>query len=406
MSTAKADPAPRVLSGADVLVKSLVDHGVDVLFAYPGGCSMPMHQALTRFGDSIRTILPRHEQGGAFAAQGYARSTGKVGVVMATSGPGATNLVTAIADAKLDSIPLLCITGQVPTSVIGSDAFQETPMVEVCRGITKHHYLVTKVSDLPRIMKEAFHVCQSGRPGPVIVDMPKDIQLDDLSELEMDPTMDLPGYDASLPIVQDEVIRQIAAAIKQSRRPVVYAGGGIISAEASGELNQFLAKTGIPVTTTVMGIGAVPPEHELSMDWLGMHGAAYANYVVRDCDLLIALGVRFDDRVTGKVEAFAKDARIIHVDIDDSELNKNKKAHIPVRGDVKEVLKDLNQIVEAPEIAEWQSHCKDLKAKHPLKYDQNFDGILQQHAIQTLSDITADMNTYVSVGVGQHQMWA
>ena len=300
MSTAKADPAPRVLSGADVLVKSLVDHGVDVLFAYPGGCSMPMHQALTRFGDSIRTILPRHEQGGAFAAQGYARSTGKVGVVMATSGPGATNLVTAIADAKLDSIPLLCITGQVPTSVIGSDAFQETPMVEVCRGITKHHYLVTKVSDLPRIMKEAFHVCQSGRPGPVIVDMPKDIQLDDLSELEMDPTMDLPGYDASLPIVQDEVIRQIAAAIKQSRRPVVYAGGGIISAEASGELNQFLAKTGIPVTTTVMGIGAVPPEHELSMDWLGMHGAAYANYVVRDCDLLIALGVRFDDRVTGK----------------------------------------------------------------------------------------------------------
>lgn len=406
MSTAKADSAPRVMSGADILVKSLVDHGVDVLFAYPGGCSMPMHQALTRFGDSIRTILPRHEQGGAFAAQGYARSTGKVGVVMATSGPGATNLVTAIADAKLDSIPLLCITGQVPTSVIGSDAFQETPMVEVCRGITKHHYLVTKVSDLPRIMKEAFHVCQSGRPGPVIVDMPKDIQLDDLSELEMDPPMDLPGYDASLPIVQDEVIRQIAAAIKQSRRPVVYAGGGIISAEASGELNQFLAKTGIPVTTTVMGIGAVPPEHELSMDWLGMHGAAYANYVVRDCDLLIALGVRFDDRVTGKVEAFAKDARIIHVDIDDSELNKNKKAHIPVRGDVKEVLKDLNQIVEAPEIAEWQSHCKDLKAKHPLKYDQNFDGILQQHAIQTLSDITADMNTYVSVGVGQHQMWA
>ena len=213
---------------------------------------------------------PRHEQGGAFAAQGYARSTGKVGVVMATSGPGATNLVTAIADAKLDSIPMLCITGQVPTAAIGSDAFQETPMVEVCRGITKHHYLVTKVSDLPRIMKEAFHVCQSGRPGPVIVDMPKDIQLDDLSELEMDPTMELPGYDASMPIVQDGVIGEMAAAIKQAKRPVVYAGGGIISAEASSELNQFLAKTGIPVTTTVMGIGAVPPEHEHSLDWLGM----------------------------------------------------------------------------------------------------------------------------------------
>ena len=406
MSNAKVDSAPRVMSGADVLVKSLVDHGVDVLFAYPGGCSMPMHQALTRFGDSIRTILPPHEQGGAFAAQGYARSTGKVGVVMATSGPGATNLVTAIADAKLDSIPMLCITGQVPTAAIGSDAFQETPMVEVCRGITKHHYLVTKVSDLPRIMKEAFHVCQSGRPGPVIVDMPKDIQLDDLSELEMDPTMELPGYDASMPIVQDGVIGEMAAAIKQAKRPVVYAGGGIISAEASSELNQFLAKTGIPVTTTVMGIGAVPPEHEHSLDWLGMHGAAYANYAVRDCDLLIALGVRFDDRVTGKVEAFAKDAKIIHVDIDDSELNKNKKAHIPVRGDVKDVLRELNKIVEAPAISDWQAHCKDLKAKYPLKYDQGFDGILQQHAIQTLSDITADMDTYVSVGVGQHQMWA
>lgn len=249
MSNAKADTAPRVMSGADILVKSLVDHGVEVLFAYPGGCSMPMHQALTRFGDSIRTILPRHEQGGAFAAQGYSRSTGKVGVVMATSGPGATNLVTAIADAKLDSIPMLCITGQVPTQAIGSDAFQETPMVEVCRGITKHHYLVTKVSDLPRIMKEAFHVCQSGRPGPVIVDMPKDIQLDDLADLDMDPPMALPGYDASLPIIKDDVIGQIASAIKQARRPVVYAGGGIISAEASNELNQFLAKTGIPVTT-------------------------------------------------------------------------------------------------------------------------------------------------------------
>ncbi len=406
MSTAKAPPQSRLMTGADILVKSLVDHGVDVLFAYPGGCSMPMHQALTRFGQSIRTILPRHEQGGAFAAQGYARSTGKVGVVMATSGPGATNLVTAIADAKLDSIPILCITGQVPTKAIGSDAFQETPMVEVCRGITKHHYLVTKISDLPRIMKEAFHVCQSGRPGPVLVDMPKDVQLDDLSDLDMDPPMELPGYDASLPSVPSETIRQIAAAIKLAHRPMIYAGGGIVSAEASEELRHFLAKTGIPVTTTIMGIGAVPPEHEQSMDWLGMHGAAYANYAVRDCDLLIALGVRFDDRVTGHVESFAKYAKIVHVDIDASELNKNKTAHIPVRGDVKQVLNELNKIVQKPDIAEWTTHCKELKAKYPLKYDEGFDGILQQHAIKTLSDLTADIDTYITVGVGQHQMWA
>lgn len=404
MSTAKATES-RMTTGADILVKSLVDHGVEVLFAYPGGCSMPLHQALTRFGDTLRTILPRHEQGGAFAAQGYARSTGKVGVVMATSGPGATNLVTAIADAKLDSIPMICITGQVPTGAIGTDAFQETPMIEICRGITKHHYLVTDIADLPRVMKEAFHIATSGRPGPVLIDMPKDIQMGTL-EVDMDPPMDLPGYEPTAPVVQNETIRQIAAAIKLARRPVIYAGGGIISGSASEELREFIEKTGIPTVTTVMGIGAVTPEDENSLDWLGMHGAAYANYAVRDCDLLIGLGVRFDDRVTGKVEAFAKDAKIIHVDIDASELNKNKTAHIPVRGDVKQVLTELNKIVQKPNIDEWRKHTRDLKVKYPLKYDTEFDGILQQHAIKTLSDITAEMDTYVSVGVGQHQMWA
>jgi acetolactate synthase-1/2/3 large subunit len=255
-------------------------------------------------------------------------------------------------------------------------------------------------------MKEAFHVAQSGRPGPVLVDMPKDIQLGDLSNIEMDPPMDLPGYDARTPAVPSETIRQIAAAIKHSRRPMIYAGGGIISGEASEELKLFVAKTGIPVTTTVMGIGAIPPELEHSMDWLGMHGAAYANYAVRDCDLLIALGVRFDDRVTGKVEAFAKDAKIIHVDVDGSELNKNKTAHIPVRGDVKQVLTELNKVVQPPDITDWQKHCEELKAKYPMKYDENFDGILQQHAIKTLSDITSELDTYITVGVGQHQMWA
>ncbi len=408
MSTAKAASSTtdsRLMSGADILVKSLVDHGVEVLFAYPGGCSMPMHQALTRFGDSIRTILPRHEQGGGFAAQGYARSTGKVGVVMATSGPGATNLVTAIADAKLDSVPIVCITGQVPTKAIGSDAFQETPMVEVCRGITKHHYLVTDIADLPRIMKEAFHVAASGRPGPVLVDMPKDVQLNNL-EIDMDPAMDLPGYNPAAPVVPGETIRQIAAAIKLARRPIIYAGGGIVLGDASEELRELARKTGIPTTTTVMGLGAYPADADHSLDMLGMHGSAYANYAVRDCDLLISLGVRFDDRVTGKVEAFAKGAKIIHVDIDASELNKNKQAHIPVRGDVKQVLTALNRIVQKPDIEEWQQHCAELKTQYPFRYDEKFDGILQQHAIKTLSDITADMDTYITVGVGQHQMWA
>lgn len=407
MSTTKAASDKQQMTGADILVKSLVDHGVEVLFAYPGGCSMPMHQALTRYGDSLRTILPRHEQGGAFAAQGYARSTGRVGVVMATSGPGATNLVTAIADAKLDSIPLVCITGQVPTAAIGSDAFQETPMVEVCRGITKHHYLVTDIADLPRIMKEAFYIASTGRPGPVLVDMPKDIQLDTMTVDWDSVEMDLPGYAPIPPEVPSEKIKQIAAAIKRSRRPIIYAGGGIIIGGASEDLRKLAHKTGIPVTTTVMGLGAFSGDDPQSMDMLGMHGSAYANYAVRDCDLLIALGVRFDDRVTGKVTEFAKDAKIIHVDIDSSELNKIKEAHIPVCGDVKHVLGELNKVVEVPDdISEWVEHCRALKAKYPFRYDESFEGILQQHAIRELCEMTRDRETHITVGVGQHQMWA
>lgn len=406
MATAETKRATEVMTGADILVKSLVDHGVDVVFAYPGGCSMPMHQALTRYGQILRTILPRHEQGGGFAAQGIARSTGKPAVVMATSGPGATNLVTAIADAKLDSIPLIAITGQVPTGVIGTDAFQETPMVEVCRSITKHHYLVTRVEDVARVMKEAFHIATTGRPGPVLVDMPKDVQLDKCS-VDWEVPMDLPGYKVKTPTAHPEQIRQIAAAIKHSRRPIIYCGGGVIAAEASEDLRSLIKKTGIPTTMTVMGLGLYPNDGPLSLDMLGMHGSAYANYAVKDCDLLIALGVRFDDRVTGKLEAFAKNAKIIHVDIDASEINKNKVAHIPVCSDVKFALQELNKIVEAPEdISEWVAHCQDLKSKFPFHYDESFDGILQQHAIRELSNLTQERDTYITVGVGQHQMWA
>ncbi|PQO41817.1 acetolactate synthase, large subunit, biosynthetic type [Blastopirellula marina] len=392
--------------GADIMIESLVRHGVEVLFAYPGGCSMPLHQALTRYKDKIRTILPRHEQGGCFAAQGVARSTGKVGAAMATSGPGATNLVTAIADAKLDSIPLIAISAQVPRAVIGSDAFQETPIVEVCRGITKHHYLVTDIKDLCRIMKEAFHIATTGRPGPVLIDIPKDVQLEQTVP-DWDCEMNLPGYNISSRVAKPEQIRQVAAAIKRAKRPIIYAGGGIITSEASEELRELIKKTGIPTTMTVMGLGVFPNSDPLSLDMLGMHGTVYANMAVSECDLLIGLGVRFDDRVTGKLSEFAKDAKIVHIDIDPGELNKNKTAHIPIVSDLKPALKMLNEVVEAPEdISAWVAHCMDMKKKDPLTYNKEFDGILQQHAIAELSRITQDRETIISVGVGQHQMWA
>lgn len=396
----------QVMLGADIMIESLVRHGVEVLFAYPGGCSMPLHQSLTRYKDKIRTILPRHEQGGCFAAQGLARSTGKVGAAMATSGPGATNLVTAIADAKLDSIPLIAISAQVPRAVIGSDAFQETPIVEVCRGITKHHYLVTDIKDLCRIMKEAFHIATTGRPGPVLIDIPKDVQLEQTVP-DWDCEMDLPGYNVTSRLAKPEQIRQVAAAIKRAKRPIIYAGGGIITSEASEELRELVKKTGIPTTMTVMGLGVLPNSDPLSLDMLGMHGTVYANLAVSECDLLIGLGVRFDDRVTGKLAEFAKDAKIVHIDIDPGELNKNKIAHIPIVSDLKPALKMLNEVVEAPEdISDWVAHCQDMKKKDPLTYNKDFDGILQQHAIAELSRITQDRETIISVGVGQHQMWA
>ncbi len=402
----KSTTTQDLTSGADILVQSLVNHGVDTIFAYPGGASMPLHQSLTRFSDKLRTILPRHEQGGAFAAQGIARSTGKVGVCMGTSGPGALNLVTAIADAKLDSIPLIAITGQVPTYAIGGDAFQETPIVEVCRGITKHHYLVTDVDDVARVVKEAFIIASTGRQGPVLIDMPKDVQQDKtVPNYEAAP--DLPGFQMENPRAKPEQIKQIAAAIKLSRRPVIYAGGGIISGEASEELRTLAKKTGIPVTMTVMGLGAFPAGDPQSLDMLGMHGSVYANYAVEQADLLIALGVRFDDRVTGKVEEFCKHGKIVHVDIDASELNKNKPAHIPVCSDVKYALAELNKIVERPDdISAWVEQCRKWKTEEPFHYNQDFPGITQQHAISELYKLTRDLDPVITVGVGQHQMWS
>jgi acetolactate synthase-1/2/3 large subunit len=392
-------------SGADILVQALINHGVDTIFAYPGGASMPLHQALTRFSDKLRTILPRHEQGGAFAAQGVARSTGKPGVCMATSGPGATNLVTAIADAKLDSIPLIAITGQVATKVIGTDAFQETPIVEVCRGITKHHYLVTDVNDVARVVREAFIIATTGRQGPVLIDMPKNVQ-QDKAVPDYDAEPNLPGFRLDNPRAKPEQINQIAAAIKLAKRPIIYAGGGIISAGASEELRKFAKKTGIPVTMTVMGLGAFPSHNPMSLDMLGMHGSVYANYAVEQADLLIALGVRFDDRVTGKVDEFCKHGKIVHVDIDASELNKNKPAHIPVCSDVKFALTELNKIVEPPDdISAWVAQCMKWKEDEPFHYNEQFPGVLQQHAIRELWRLVHDRDPVITVGVGQHQMW-
>jgi acetolactate synthase-1/2/3 large subunit len=393
--------------GADIVIESLIRHGVDVIFAYPGGASMPLHQSLVKYKDKIRTILPRHEQGGGFAAQGYTRSTGKVGVCMATSGPGATNLVTVIADAKLDSIPLIILTGQVKTPVIGSDAFQETPIVEVCRGITKHHYLVTDVTDLARVMREAFHIATTGRPGPVLVDLPKDVQQFETVP-DYDGPMNLPGYHVEDRKATPEQIRAVAAAIRQAKKPVIYAGGGIIASGASDELRDFAKKTGIPVTMTLMGLGSFPGGDKQCLDMLGMHGSVYANYAVEDCDLLIALGVRFDDRVTGKLAAFAKHAKIVHVDVDPSELHKNKLAHIGIVSDVRYALKELNKVVEKPaaDLGPWWNQLDEWRQKYPFKYDRNFPGILPQHAIDELHRLTKDMDPIVAVGVGQHQMWA
>jgi acetolactate synthase-1/2/3 large subunit len=370
---------------------------------------MPLHQALTRFRDKIRVILPRHEQGGGFAAQGYARSTGKIGVCMATSGPGATNLVTTIADAKLDSIPMLAITGQVGTPVIGTDAFQETPIVEVCRSVTKHHYLVTDVNDIARVLREAFYIATTGRKGPVLVDLPKNVQMTQTVP-NYDVPMDLPGYRIDEPRLkpgQFRQLEQVAELIRRAKRPLIYAGGGILAADASAELRQFVAQTGIPVTMTLMGLGGFPGNHPLSLDMLGMHGSVYANMAVSQADLLLAFGVRFDDRVTGKVSEFAKHGKIVHVDIDPSEINKIKKSDVSIVSDLKLALGELNKIVQPPEdLRDWVKQVQQWKQADPFHYDEQFSGILAQEAIHELWKLTQDRDTIISVGVGQHQMWA
>ncbi|MEZ6143390.1 MAG: biosynthetic-type acetolactate synthase large subunit [Zavarzinella sp.] len=405
------------MSGADILVECLLRHGADTMFAYPGGASMPLHQSLTKVAPRIRTILPRHEQGGGFMAQGYARTTGKPGLCMATSGPGALNFVTVLADAKMDSVPMIAITGQVSTPVIGTDAFQETPMVEVCRPITKHQYLVHRTEDITRVVKEAFYLATTGRPGPVLIDIPKDVQLREIVP-EWDPPMNLPGYRVC-PKPNPADLQKIINEIRRAKKPVIYGGGGLIHSGSAEAIREFSEKTGIPVALTLHGLGGFPHEHYLCLHMLGMHGTVYSNYAVNDADLLLAFGVRFDDRVTGKLSEFAKHGRIVHVDIDASELNKNKVAHVSMNCDLRETIEGLNQMLDREENADlvgggrygdWMRTIDGWREEQPLRFNDREDAILPQYAIRRLAELLREKQlhdkTIITTGVGQHQMWA
>ncbi len=401
------------MTGAEILVSCMEREGVELIFAYPGGASMPIHQALTK-SDQIRTVLPRHEQGGSFAAEGYARATGKVGVCMATSGPGATNLVTAIADAFLDSTPMVTITGQVPQTMIGRGAFQETDFFGMTLPVVKHSYLVTDINEIPRIVKEAFYIANTGRPGPVVIDMPKDVQ-ESRAQPVYPNEINLRGYDPTRAL--DEVaLNEVIGLIKEAKRPMIYCGGGIISAEAAGELKEFVERTGIPVASTIMGVGSFPESHNLSLKWLGMHGTVYANNAVNEADLLLALGVRFDDRVTGKVSEFAKHGTIVHIDIDNSEINKNKDVKLPILANIKEALARLNELLEKggskarvsghDQFLDWYEKIAGWKKDFPLGYqDPDPKLIPPQYPLEQLYDLTKG-DLIVTTGVGQHQMWA
>jgi len=411
-----AKPAPargKVMNGAEILVECLEREGVEVIFAYPGGCSMPLHQALTKT-KKIRTILPRHEQGGAFAAEGYARVTGRAGVCMATSGPGATNLVTGIADAFMDSIPLIAITGQVAQAMIGRGAFQETDVFGMTLPMVKHSYLVWDINEIPRIVKEAFHIAQSGRPGPVLIDVPKNIQIQMAAQPVFPKSVNLRGYKPEKQ-ADDAVLREVLSLLGQARKPMIYCGGGVISGGASAELLEFAERTQIPVATTLMGIGSFPETHPLSLKWLGMHGTVYANNAVNEADFLLAIGVRFDDRVTGKVETFCEHGMIVHIDIDNSEINKNKAVHLPVLSDLKFALGRLNKMLAQSgvkrqargpgRLTEWHRQIARWKAAHPLGYKDTSDTIQPQHVISELYRLTKG-DAIITTGVGQHQMWA
>jgi len=389
------------LTGAQIVVECLKKEDVKVMFGIPGGAIMPLYDVLYN-EPSIKHILTRHEQGAIHAADGYARATGKVGVCVATSGPGATNLVTGLANAHLDSIPLVAFTGQVSTNLIGTDAFQEVDISGITLPITKNSYVARDVKDLARIVQEAFYIARTGRPGPVLIDFPKDIQLAQ-AEFKYPESVSLKSYKPTF----NGHIQQIKAAaqeISKAKRPIIYAGGGVISSNASSELRDLALKTNIPVTTTLMGLGSFPETHSLSLGMLGMHGTPCANYAISNADLIIALGVRFDDRITGKLDEFASKAKIIHIDIDPAEVGKNVLVDIPIIGDIKNILEKLNKYVHKKKETEWLKTVEDFKKKYPLKYSNN-EELKPQYIMETISKI-AKNNTIIVTSVGQHQMWA
>jgi len=396
------------LTGAQALIKSLEMEGVEVMFGLPGGAILPVYDPL--IDSSIRHVLVRHEQGAGHMAEGYAHATGRPGVAMVTSGPAATNIVTPLCDAYMDSVPLVVITGQVPYAAIGTDAFQEADTLGITMPVTKHNWLITDANDIPRIVREAFHVATTGRPGPVLVDIPKDVANSPMDWYWPDG-VDLPGYKPTTK-GHPKQIKEAARLINQARRPVIYAGGGILKARAAGALRELAELAGVHVVTTLMARGAFPDDHPLCLGMPGMHGNYTAITSMQRADLLIALGSRFDDRVTGKVGAFAPDAKIIHVDIDPAELGKVRRPDVPIVGDSRLVIEELVKALRAeqskhgqPDLADWDRQIDEWRRDHPLKYDQQEGGPLKpQYCIEALRDHTPD-DTIVVAGVGQHQMW-
>ncbi len=404
---AEKSKAQTPMKGADVLVRCLENEGVDTLFAYPGGQSIDLHDSFSK-SKKIRVILPRHEQGCGFMAQGYARATGKVGVCMATSGPGAMNLLTTISDAFMDSIPMVAITGQVFQKMIGKSAFQETDVFGMTLPVVKHSYLVLEAEKIPQIVKEAFKIAKTGRPGPVVIDLPKDVQ-QKVFVPDFDAEPDLPGL-SPVPHADDANLEELLDLISKSKQPVVYAGGGVISADASKELRQFTDMLGLPVATTLMGMGVADPFEKKNLYWFGMHGTYVGNRAVFESDLLIAVGARFSDRITGTVSKFAPHATIVHIDIDVAEENKNVKAALPITSDVKYALARLIQLAKKrrmsePNLKDWLEKIEQWKAKYnyPFAY-RNRKHITAQEAIATLYNVSKGKLT-ITTGVGQHQMW-
>jgi len=385
--------------GADILVDALEREGVEYIFGIPGAVLLPIFDRLA--SSKVRFILTRHEQGAGHAADGYARASGKVGVCIATSGPGATNLVTAIATANFDSIPMVAFTGQVKTPLIGNDAFQEADMTGITRSITKHNFLVKNVCELAGTIKAAFHLARTGRPGPVLVDLPMDVSMAEY-DCEYPARPNLPGYKLN-GRGNSRQIKMAADAINSSKRPVLYAGGGVISSDAAAEVYELAVKGGIPVTTTLMGLGAFPETHELSLKMLGMHGTAYANYAIMESDLIIAVGARFDDRITGRLDAFAPEARVIHIDIDPTSISKNIRVDVPVVGDAKGILQAMIPQVAEADRPEWLARVAEWKQRHPLAYKQ--EGLRPQYVVEQIYEATGG-KAVITTEVGQNQMWA